>query len=251
MKKKWFSIFALMLCVCFCFAGCNLFPENTAAINSQTVVSTGGVTISREDFVTGYNNYYSTFYNQSNRDSEVALNSLIKYLVSKELYLDDAKDLVENGAIVLSNTEKNYLWYTTYTSLITNIETFEKDVREELKLKGEETITNNKKQESNFIYTPYDKQAKIVFNEQTREYEIVIIKEVLVVKTGEDGKEEYEYVEVEEALDYDDSNLELYNINYVFEMLSQDKLFSEEETLTDEQQENKTVTMEAIRRYIN
>ncbi len=251
MKKKWFSIFALMLCVCFCFAGCNLFPENTAAINSQTVVSTGGVTISREDFINGYNNYYSTFYSQSNGDSEVALNSLIKYLVSKELYLDDAKDLVANGAIVLSNTEKNYLWYTTYTSLITNIETFEEAVREALKIEGEEEIEDEREQESNFIYTPYDKQAKIVFNEQTREYEIVIIKEILVVKTGEDGKEEYEYVEVEEALDYDDSNLTLYDINYVFNSLLKDKLFSEEETLTEEQQQEKTITMEAIRRYID
>lgn len=250
MKKKWFSIFALMLCVCFCFAGCNLFPENTEAINGQTVVSTGGVTISREDFVTGYNNYYSNFYNQSNGDSEVALNSLIKYLVSKELYLDDARDLVENGAIVLSNTEKNYLWYTTYTSLITNIETFEEAVREALRIEGEEEIEDEREQESNFIYTPYDKQAKIVFNEQTREYEIVIIKEILVVKTGEDGKEEYEYVEVEEALDYDDSNLTLYDINYVFNSLLKDKLFSEEETLTEEQQQEKTITMEAIRRYI-
>ena len=251
MKKKWFSIFALMLCVCFCFAGCNLFPENTEAINGQTVVSTGGVTISREDFINGYNNYYSTFYSQANGDSEVALNSLIKYLVSKELYLDDARDLVENGAIVLSNTEKNYLWYTTYTSLITNIETFEKAVREALKIEGEEEIEDERKQESNFIYTPYDKQAKIVFNEQTREYEIVIIKEILVVKTGEDGKEEYEYVEVEEALDYDDSNLTLYDINYVFNSLLKDKLFSEEETLTEEQQQEKTITMEAIRRYID
>ena len=251
MKKKWFSIFALILCVCFCFAGCNLFPENQTAIKNQVVVNTGGVVISREDFINGYNNYYSTFYSQSNGDSEVALNSLVKYLVSKELYLDDAYDLIKNGVISLTNTEKNYLWYTTFTSIIPNLESFEEEVKKALELHNEEeNLTDDRTQESNFIYTPYDKQAKVVFNEQTREYEIVIVKEILIVKTNEKGEEEYEYVEVEEALNYDDSNLKLYDINYIFEMLSKDKLFSEEKTLTEEQQQSKTITMEAIRRYI-
>lgn len=251
MNKKVFSIFAMILCVCFCLAGCNLFPENETAIKNQIVVETGGVTISREDFINGYNNYYSTFYNQANGDSNVALNSLIKYLVSKELYLNDAKKLVENGVITLTNTEKNYLWHTTYTSIITNIESFEDAVKKELDKQEEDKDEEDKKQETNFIYTPYEKKAKIVFNEETKQYEIVIIKKILVVKTNEEGEDEYEYVEISEALDYDDDNLELFDINYVYESIAKNKLYSDKQELTEEEQENKLITMESLRRYVN
>ena len=252
MNKKIISLFAVILCLCFCLAGCNLFPENQIAINNQKVIETGGVTISREDFITGYNNYYSTFYNQANGDNDVALNSLIKYLVSKELYLNDAKNLIENGAIQLTKTEKNYLWYETYSSIISNIESFEKIIKEELKIRNdEENIDEDKKQESNFVYTAYEKQAKIIFNENTNEYEIVIIKKVLVRKVDENNKEIYEYVDFDESLDYDDSDLKLYDISYIYENISIEKLFSEKENLTEEDIQNKIITMEALRRYVN
>ena len=126
-KRKIFTILAMILCVCFCFAGCNLFPENKVAKANQTVVSAGGVTITREEFIKGYNSYYSTFYNQYG-NSEKATDALIKYLVAKELYLEDANKMLENGEITLSNTEQNYLWNQTLEALITNIESFENHI---------------------------------------------------------------------------------------------------------------------------
>lgn len=251
MKRKIFTILAMILCVCFCFAGCNLFPENKVAKANQTVVSAGGVTITREEFIKGYNSYYSTFYNQY-RDSEKATDALIKYLVSKELYLEDAKEMIEKGEITISKTEQNYLWKQTLEAILTNIESFEEDVKKGLGL-GEDNSEDEDeeiKQETNFIYTPFDKQAEIKFNKDTNEYEIVVIKEVLISKINEEGQEEFEYVSAEEAGSYNDSNLELYTIEYVYENISLEKLFSEKATLTDEESKAKAISMEALRRYV-
>ncbi len=240
----------MLLCVCFCFAGCGLFPENKTAINNQEVVSTENVTLTREEFVKGYNNYYSTFYNQSNGDSDKAISSLIEYLVAKKLYISDAKKLVEEGKIVLSNTEKNYLWNTTYNSLISNIESFEKEVKKLLnKEETNEEETEDRTQESQFIYTPYEKKAEVVFNETTNQYEIRVIKQILIRK-DKDGKESYEYVSENELGSYNDSSVIVYTIEYVFSSLDKEKYFSDKETLTDEEKEAKIISKEAVRRYV-
>ena len=240
----------MLLCVCFCFAGCGLFPENKNAISNQKVISSEKVTLTREEFVKGYNNYYSTFYNQSNGDSNKAISSLIEYLVAKKLYIEDAKKLVEEGKIVLSNTEKNYLWNTTYNSLISNIESFEKEVKK--LLNKEETNgdkSEEKTQESQFVYTPYEKKAEVVFNETTNQYEIKIIKQILIRK-DKDGKESYEYVPESEIGSYNDSSVAVYKIEYIYNKLDKEKYFSDKETLTDEEKESKIISKEAVRRYI-
>lgn len=250
MKKSILSIFAMLLCVCFCFAGCGLFPENKNAISNQKVISSEKVTLTREEFVKGYNNYYSTFYNQSNGDSNKAISSLIEYLVAKKLYIEDAKKLVEEGKIVLSNTEKNYLWNTTYNSLISNIESFEKEVKK--LLNKEETNgdkSEEKTQESQFVYTPYEKKAEVVFNETTNQYEIKIVKQILIRK-DKDGKESYEYVPESEIGSYNDSSVAVYKIEYIYNKLDKEKYFSDKETLTDEEKESKIISKEAVRRYI-
>ena len=240
----------MLLCVCFCFAGCGLFPENKNAISNQKVISSEKVTLTREEFVKGYNNYYSTFYNQSNGDSNKAISSLIEYLVAKKLYIEDAKKLVEEGKIVLSNTEKNYLWNTTYNSLISNIESFEKEVKK--LLNKEETNgdkSEEKTQESQFVYTPYEKKAEVVFNETTNQYEIKIVKQILIRK-DKDGKENYEYVPESEIGSYTDSSVAVYKIEYIYNKLDKEKYFSDKETLTYEEKESKIISKEAVRRYI-
>lgn len=248
MKKRILTILAMILCVCFCFAGCGLFPENKNNKNNQIVIEAGNVTITREEFVKGYNSYYNTFYNQY-RDSEKALDALAKYLVSKELYLEDANKLLEEGKIVLSNTEQNYLWQQTLEAMLKNIESFEEKVKDSLTDSSEENEEEEKTQESNFVYTPFDKQAEIVYNEQTKEYEIVVVKQVLIVKEGENG-EEYEYVSPSEAKDYNDSNLEIKTIEYVYESISIKKLLTNKTSLTSEELEAKAVSFEALRRYV-
>lgn len=252
MKKKIFSLLSIMLCFCFILGGCNLFTEDLNAKNNLIVFQSDNVVITREEFLNGYKNYYSTFYQQNNNDAEKALNSLMEYLVSKKIYLNDAEKLIEENKIVLTNTEKNYLWYLTYNSFVTNIESFEEEFKDSININQDEENSSDKEekeQESNFIYTPFDKQAEIIFNDLTNQYEISIIKEILTYKF-ENNEEIFEYKKSNEAKDYDDSNLDLYNINYVFEKLNKEKYYSDKEILTDEEKQNKIITKEAVRRYI-
>lgn len=251
MKKKILTVMAMILCVVLCFTGCSLFPQDTVAKANQEVISSEKVTLTREEFVKGYNNYYSTFYNQSNGDSEKATEQLIKYLVAKKLYLKDANQLLEQGKITLSKTEQNYIWFQTLSSMITNIETFEEDVKESLGIKTEtEEEEDETETEADYTYTPYTKKANIEFDETTKQYKIVLTKDVLIKKTDENGKEVYEYVEEKEANDYDDSSLVLYTLNYVFEGIEKEKFFKEKETLTEEEQKLKVISKEALRRYV-
>lgn len=250
MKKKIFAILAMILCVSFCFAGCNLFPENTAAVENQEVASSNSNSLTREEFIKGYNNYYSTFYNQTN-DKDQAIEKLVEYLLSKKVYLDEAKKLIEEGKIVLTKTEGNYLWHTTLTSIITNIESFEEEVRQALKdesNKDEDKDDDKTESETQFVYTPYSPKAIVTFDEATQQYKIVVVKQVLVKKT-EDGKETYEYVAESEAKDYDDTSFVKYDISHVLNGIKEEKLFEGQTTLTDEEKEQKVITQEAIRRY--
>lgn len=250
MKKKIFAILAMILCVSFCFAGCNLFPENTPAVNNQEVATSSKNSLTREEFIKGYNNYYSTFYNQTN-DKDEAIEQLIEYLLSKKVYLDDAKQLIEEGKIVLTKTEENYLWHTTLTSIITNIESFEEEVRQALKDENgedEDEEEDETETESQFVYTPYSPKAIVTFDEATQQYKIVVVKQVLVKKT-EDGKETYEYVTESEAKDYDDSSFVKYDISHVLNGVKEEKLFEGKTSLTDEEKEQKVISQEAIRRY--
>ncbi len=240
----------MILCVSFCFAGCNLFPENTAAVNGQEIAKSETNSLTREEFVKGYNNYYSTFYNQTG-DKDKAIEQLVEYLLAKKVYLEDANKLIEEGKIVLTKTEENYLWHSTLTSILTNIETFEEEIKQSLKEeegKADEDEDKDEK-ETQFIYTPYSPKAIVVFDNNTNQYKIVVVKQVLVKKT-EDGKETYEYVTEKEAEDYDDSSFTKYDISHVLEGIKKEKLFEGQTSLTDEEKEQKIITQEAIRRYI-
>lgn len=249
MKKKIFTILAMILCVCFCFAGCNLFPQNDEAVKNQEIASSKANSITREEFIKGYNNYYTTFYNQTG-DQDTAIEKLIEYLLSKKVYLDDAKNLLSEGKITLTKTEENYLWHTTLTSIITNIESFEEKVKTSLKEENKDTTEDDTPdKESQFIYTSYTPKAIVVFDNETNQYKIVIVKQVLVKKT-EDGKEKYEYVTEDEASDYDDSSFIKYDISHVLNGINSEKLFEDKTELTDEEREQKVITKEAIRRYV-
>lgn len=250
MKKKIFAILAMVLCVCFCFAGCNLFPENNEVIKNQEVATSSINSITREEFIKGYNNYYTTFYNQTN-DKDKAIEKLIEYLLSKKVYLNDAKNLLNEGKISLTRTEENYLWHTTLNSIITNIESFEEKVRNSLKDENKDTTEDDEtpKKESQFVYTSYTPKAIVVFDNETNQYKIVVVKQVLVKKT-EDGKEKYEYVTENEANGYDDSSFKKYDISHVLNGINSEKLFEGKTELTKEEIEQKVITKEAIRRYI-
>ncbi|MDD4110650.1 MAG: hypothetical protein PHS54_03755 [Clostridia bacterium] len=247
MKRRLFGLFSLILCVCFCFSGCNLFVQNNIGKSEQIAAETGEIILTREELLKGYNTYYSSFYSNNDENADEAMSDLIEYLISKKIYINDAMDLLDNEEIDITDAENNYLWYSVYSALINNIETFEEKIRLELEIIDENE--ENLDQESQFVYTPYDKIAEVIYNEETEKYEISIIKKVLVEKTNEEtGKKEYEYVTEEESLQY--NIVEVFDEEYIIDLINEEKLFEGQTNLTAEQEIDKTISKEAIRRYV-
>ena len=121
----------------------------------------------------------------------------------------------------------NYLWYSVYKALINNIWNFWKKIRQELEIDEED---EDLEQESQFVYTPYDKLAEVVFNEETGKYEISLLNKVLIEKINEEtGEKEYKYVSAEEAEQYGPvekfgEEYEEYK-EYVINLINEKKLF--------------------------
>lgn len=244
MKKSFFGLLSLILCVCFCFSGCNLFISDIDTSNN-IAAEVGEVILTREELLKGYNSYYNTFYNNNNKDADKAMEELIEYLISKKIYINDATELLDQGEIEITDAENNYLWYSVYSALINNIETFEEKIRQELEI---DTTDEDLEQESQFIYTPYDKLAEVIYNEDTGKYEISILNKVLVEKTNEEtGEKEYEYVTQEEATQY--NIVDIFDEEYIINLINEKKLFEGQVDLTEEQENNKTISKEALRRY--
>jgi hypothetical protein len=246
-KKRIFTLFSLLLCFCFVFSGCNLFISDPVKRANDTAVDAGRVTLTREELLKGYSSYYSTFYNNS-KDSTKAFEDLVEYLVSKKLYILDAEELLDTGKIRITEIENNYIWYSVYTALINNIETFEGNIREELDIEDEEE-DEEKTQESQFVYTPYEKLAKVVFDQDSGEYKLVKINKVMVEITNDDGEKEYKYIDEDEVADYPFSGV-VFDMDYIKNKIEEVKLFKGQDELTDEQEDNKAISKEALRRYI-
>ncbi len=247
MKKKIFVLLSLILCFCFCLSGCNLFVENEVIKANQIAVQAGDITLTREELIKGYNNYYNSFYSNNNNDADKAMEDLIEYLITKKIYISDAEELIKLGTMDdLSDTEKNYIWYSVYTAIISNIETFEDEIKDDLDI--EEDQEENEK-ESNFVYTPYTKISKIVYNETSGEYEIQLVKTVLVetIVNEETGERKYDYVSEEESVNY--YLEELMNLDYIKTLINNNKLYENKTELTTEEEFNKNISKEAIRRY--
>lgn len=240
MKKRLFTLLSFILCLTFFLSGCNLFVENSIIKNNQIAVSAGEITLTREELVKGYNNYYSTFYNNNNKNADAAMQDLIEYLIAKKLYINDARKIFGNN---FSEEENNYLWYSVYTALINNIKSFEEKIRKELKIENNEE--EELEQESQFVYTPYDKKA--IYNKETGK--ISIIKSVLVETTNEEtGEKIYKYVPIEERDLYQIEDI--FNSEYIKNLINKNKLFEGQNDLTVEQELDKNISKEAIRRYM-
>ena len=157
--------------------------------------------------------------------------------------------MIESGEIEITDVENNYLWYSVYTALIRNIETFEEEIKKELNIEEEKEKEEDKEKDEDFAYEPYTKTAKIVKNEETGKYEIVIIKYVLNEKiNNETGEREYDYIPEEEFINLD---IDLLTLDKIIEMIDNEKLFLDKTELSDEEKVSKSISKEAIRRYIH
>lgn len=235
MKKRFFGVLAIILSVCFMFAGCGLLQTNQAAEYDQTAILVDGTVITKKDIKNAYDTYFSSYYNSY---SDKAFDKMIEDLITERLLLNKANSLIESGEIVLTPTEKNYIYDQTFKAIIKNLESFEEDAKKLLGLTPEEDDEEEKLTDSQYVYTEYSPSAIVEYNEETGKYEVKIKVQYLVAKTDEDGEIEYEYVDEKEYSSYVEPEELLDFSSFVYEKLS-----SEDAT-------EKTVAQEAYRLYI-
>lgn len=217
------------------FAGCGLLQTNQAAEYDQTAILVDGTVITKKDIKNAYDTYFSSYYN-SYKDN--AFDKMIEDLITERLLLNKANSLIESGEIVLTPTEKNYIYDQTFKAIIKNLESFEEDAKKLLGLTAEEDDEEEKLTDSQYVYTEYSPSAIVEYNEETGKYEVKIKVQYLVAKTDEDGEIEYEYVDEKEYSSYVEPEELLDFSSFVYEKLS-----SEDAT-------EKTVAQEAYRLYL-
>ncbi len=235
MKKRFFGVLAIILSVCFMFAGCGLLQTNQAAEYDQTAILVDGTVITKKDIKNAYDTYFSSYYNSY---SDKAFDKMIEDLITERLLLNKANSLIESGEIVLTPTEKNYIYDQTFKAIIKNLESFEEDAKKLLGLTPEEDEEEEKSTDSQYVYTEYSPSAIVEYNEETGKYEVKIKVQYLVAKTDEEGEIEYEYVDEKEYSSYVEPEELLNFSSFVYEKLS-----SEDAT-------EKTVAQEAYRLYL-
>lgn len=216
------------------FAGCGLLQTNQAAEYDQTAILVDGTVITKKDIKNAYDTYFSSYYNSY---SDKAFDKMIEDLITERLLLNKANSLIESGEIVLTPTEKNYIYDQTFKAIIKNLESFEEDAKKLLGLTPEED-EEEKSTDSQYVYTEYSPSAIVEYNEETGKYEVKIKVQYLVAKTDEDGEIEYEYVDEKEYSSYVEPEELLDFSSFVYEKLS-----SEDAT-------EKTVAQEAYRLYL-
>ncbi len=217
------------------FAGCGLLQTNQAAEYDQTAILVDGTVITKKDIKNAYDTYFSSYYNSY---SDKAFDKMIEDLITERLLLNKANSLIESGEIVLTPTEKNYIYDQTFKAIIKNLESFEEDAKKLLGLTPEEDEEEEKSTDSQYVYTEYSPSAIVEYNEETGKYEVKIKVQYLVAKTDEEGEIEYEYVDEKEYSSYVEPEELLNFSSFVYEKLS-----SEDAT-------EKTVAQEAYRLYL-
>ena len=172
-------------------------------------------------------------------EADKAFDKMIEDLVMEKLILTKADELIESGDIVLSATEKNYLYDQTFKAILSNLENFEEDARKLLGLDVEgEDEKDEPETDPQYVYTEYNPTAKVVYNDKTGKYEIKIHVQHMIAKENEDGELEYEYVNEDEYATYTEPT----------ELLGYSDF--EYKKLNSEDDQEKIIAREAKRLYI-
>lgn len=233
MKKKFLAVIALCLSICFLFAGCNLLKTDSNKGNENAAVkSNGEILLTREEIKTAYATYFESYYNSY---KEEAFDKMIEDLITEKLIYNDAKTLVANGEIVLTNTEKNYVYDQTFKAVINNLETYEKQAAKTLGIEYNED--DEEEGDSQWVYTKYSPNAEVVLGENGK-YEIKLTMKYLTAKE-KDGETEYEYATKAEYENYVEPTKLLSFADFKYEKLE------------SEEREDQVLASEARRIYLS
>ncbi|MBE7082140.1 MAG: hypothetical protein E7378_00450 [Clostridiales bacterium] len=183
MKKKFKFIALLMIACCmFMFAGCDLFARNNADYFNQIVITATyndgtKIEIDRKDFITAYNNYGQNLISSYGYTEDRAKEETVNALVNREVLLKEAERVAltpAGAAIKLTDAEKQELYYQTYSSLISNIKSFESEIRDDWDMPLEEVMAEETK--SGTVYNKYTKQARPQYDALAGEFRIKLLE---------------------------------------------------------------------------
>lgn len=188
MKRK-FKIIALLLvaCMTIMLTGCDLFPQNSSAYLNQIVITATyndgtKIEINRKDYLTAYNNYGAQLINSNGYTEEQAKDATVNALMNRKILLNEAK--ANTKVVSKVNERKNELLYQTYEALISNAKDYEEQIRKDWDMEKPDSMAGDTA--SGTVYTPYTKQAEVVF-----------VNNPNYTETNGENKGEYKIVKVE------------------------------------------------------
>ncbi len=161
MKRK---LSSLVLCMLLAFviilSGCDLFPKNyTAYLNKSVCTLTYAdgekEEITTEAYINAFNSYGSSLV-QNGSTYEEAAEQTIEVLINRYVLLNHAKTV-----ITITDDDKKEIYDDVYTSLKSNLETYETEVRDEWNMPKP---TSPEDEESDIVlYEEYVPTAEVVF----------------------------------------------------------------------------------------
>ncbi len=154
-------------------AGCNLFPKNNANYLKENVITLeynngSKINITRQEFITAYNNYGSQLMNSNGYTEDQAKAATVNALINREVLLKKAK---EDQEIIQKVKDKfEDLLYQTYQSLVANAEDYKSQIMKDWGEEEPDSMQEETKEGT--VYTPYQKTAEVVFDESSQTYKI-------------------------------------------------------------------------------
>lgn len=170
MKKK---LSSLILCMVLAFAlllsGCDLFPKNYLAYLNKsvcTITYADGTKeeITTEDYINAFNSYGASLV-QSGTEYAVAAEQTIEILINRFVLLNYAKKNID-----ITEDDKKEILDDVYSSLKSNMETYETEVRNEWDMA---TPESQDEEQDVVIYQEYVPTAEVVL--VNGEYKIKLI----------------------------------------------------------------------------
>ena len=148
----------------FAATGCNLFPQDYGKYLSESVVTLNfknkegnvaeTIEISREEYLTAYNNYGAQLIQQGNTEED-AKQKTISALINRKAIVRAAKS---DSRISFTDKEKQELYFDAYEAMLNNAQDYENAYKEE---KDIDKMTDAEV-ESGTTYNKYEKQANLV-----------------------------------------------------------------------------------------
>lgn len=166
-KKRIFGVLCLVICACLLMTGCGLWTLNQDRYLSRTVATVDDdIVVTKEELLTTYNQYASTLVNSYGYTNEQAVEYCIDLLINKKIMLKKAKEIYPT----LSDKETSKCWKDTYDTMNEILADYESAVKVDWGIKDDdtknETAGTSDSSSTSTAYSPYEKKATLVQNEE-------------------------------------------------------------------------------------